>query len=266
MALPIMRTQKSKSIWALALGTCLSAQSALAGIIIDGTRVVYPAQSRDVTVQVNNTGDTPSLLQVWIDDGDAKQTPDESKAPFLVTPPISRVDPGSGQALRLFFTGTTAVPQDRESLFWLNVLDIPPVPLEQADKHASTSAEASDPKNYLQLAIRTRIKIFYRPSGLKGTANEAPTSLSWKQHADGRVLVSNPTPYHVTLTRTEALDEKGSKEILDKTGVLLAPSHQHTFTTNGPGGHVSRWKSVSFTFINDYGGVITRKTDLGSAE
>lgn len=51
-------------------------------IIIAGTRVVYPAQSRDVTVQVTNTGENPALLQTWMDDGDSKQTPDESKAPF----------------------------------------------------------------------------------------------------------------------------------------------------------------------------------------
>ncbi|MCD8467872.1 fimbria/pilus periplasmic chaperone [Xylella taiwanensis] len=264
MAHPIMRIQHSKSIWAFALSACLSTQSAFAGIIISGTRVVYPAQSRDVTVQVSNTGESPALLQVWMDDGNAKQTPDESKVPFLVTPPISRVEPGSGQALRLFFTGATTLPQDRESLFWLNVLEVPPAPLEHSGKSVPTSAEKSEPQNYLQLAFRSRIKVFYRPSGLKGTANEAPASLSWKLHSDGRVLVSNPTPYHVTLTRTEALDEKGSKEVIDKAGVLLAPGQQHTFQANTSGGHSSRWKSVSFTFINDYGGIVTQNIDLGS--
>lgn len=106
----------------------------------------------------------------------------------------------------------------------MNVLEVPPAPLEHSGKSVPTSAEKSEPQNYLQLAFRSRIKVFYRPSGLKGTANEAPASLSWKLHSDGRVLVSNPTPYHVTLTRTEALDEKGSKEVIDKAGVLLAPA------------------------------------------
>ncbi|AIC10966.1 fimbria/pilus periplasmic chaperone [Xylella fastidiosa subsp. morus] len=264
MVPPIMRTQQSKSIWVLALSTCLCAQSAFAGIIIAGTRVVYPAQSRDVTVQVTNTGENPALLQTWMDDGDSKQTPDESKAPFLVTPPISRVEPGSGQALRLFFTGTTTLPEDRESLFWLNVLEIPPTPLEHSDKNAPTSADKSDSQNYLQLAFRSRIKVFYRPSKLKGTANEAPASLSWKVNSNGQLLVSNPTPYHVTLTRTEALDDKGRKETIDKIGVLLTPGQEYTFKANKSDGLSSRWKSVSFTYINDYGGIKTLSSNLGS--
>ena len=71
---------------------------AAAGVIINGTRVIYPAQAREVTVQLVNTGDTPALVQAWVDSGNPDQTPETSTAPFVLTPPISRLEPGRGQS------------------------------------------------------------------------------------------------------------------------------------------------------------------------
>ncbi len=79
-------------------------------------------------------------------------------APFIVLPPIVRIEPGKGQSWRLVFNGSR-LPQDRESLFWFNLLDIPPEP-----KNGKTD-------NYLQLAIRSRIKLFYRPAGVAAGKN-----------------------------------------------------------------------------------------------
>ncbi len=95
----------------------------------------------------------PSLTQVWVDDGRVQNQPEKDAAPFIVLPPIVRIEPGKGQSWRLVFNGSR-LPQDRESLFWFNLLDIPPEP-----KNGKTD-------NYLQLAIRSRIKLFYRPAGV----------------------------------------------------------------------------------------------------
>ena len=72
-----------------------------AEIIIHGTRVIYPSNAREITLQVSNNGNKPALVQAWIDEGDAKSTPDQSQAPFMITPPISRVDGNKGQTLRI---------------------------------------------------------------------------------------------------------------------------------------------------------------------
>ena len=57
---------------------------------------------------------------------------------------------------------------DRQGVsFYLNVLDIPAKP-ENKD---SGSAEVNN--NYLQLAVRSRIKFFFRPDDLKITPNDA---------------------------------------------------------------------------------------------
>ena len=82
----------------LAAFTLPLCQNALAGVVVNGTRVIYPAQAREVTVQVDNVGDSPALVQARIDSGDANQTADTSDAPFVLTPPIARVEPGRSRA------------------------------------------------------------------------------------------------------------------------------------------------------------------------
>lgn len=126
--------------------------SADASMVIDGTRIIFPATKRDRRPG-HQYGETPSLTQVWVDDGRVQNQPEKDAAPFIVLPPIVRIEPGKGQSWRTVFNGSR-LPQDRESLFWFNLLDIPPEP-----KNGKTD-------NYLQLAIRSRIKLFYRPAGV----------------------------------------------------------------------------------------------------
>lgn len=110
-------------------------------------------------------GKEPSMVQVWIDRGDPNSRADTANAPFLVTPPLVRIDPNKGQAFRVVFTGAE-LPKDRESIFWFNLLDVPPLPKD---------ADA----NVMQVAYRSRIKLFYRPEGLAGNPVKAAESLTW---------------------------------------------------------------------------------------
>ena len=94
-------------------------------------------------------------MQSWIDTGDMNSQPNSAKAPFIILPPVARVDGGQSQALRIMYSGAP-LAADRESLYWLNVLDIPP------------ELSGTEGKNYLQFAVRSRLKLFFRPKGLKG--------------------------------------------------------------------------------------------------
>ena len=71
----------------------MAASAAQASVTIGGTRVVYPLDQREVTVKLTNDSNNPSLVQVWLDSGDANAKPDESRAPFVITPPIFRMNP-----------------------------------------------------------------------------------------------------------------------------------------------------------------------------
>src|SRR5580698_3626086 len=120
-----LRAHKIILLTFIATTSFTAAPYAAAGDVVDGTRVVYPAAKREVTINIRNPGDTPSLVQAWLDAGDPHAKPGESRVPFVMTPPLFRLDPTKGQSLRLVYTHD-ALPEDRESLFWLNVLDIPP--------------------------------------------------------------------------------------------------------------------------------------------
>ena len=150
----------------------LVCSQAMAGVVITGTRLVYPASQKEITVKLNNNGSKPALVQAWVDTGDVQSSPTSSKAPFLLSPPVSRIDPSKGQSLRLMFTGAS-LPANKESVFWFNILEIPP------------KAEGPVEMNVLQMAFRSRIKIFYRPDGLPGSPSDAPQQVQWKVIADG---------------------------------------------------------------------------------
>ena len=107
-------------------------------------------------------------------------------SPGAVVPPVMRLGPGRGQTLRILGADLGRLPRDRESLFWLNVLGLPP------------KAQAS--QGSVQLAYRTRIKLFYRPSGLAGSPAEAVSRLGWQGQAGGGLRVSNPGPFHISLS------------------------------------------------------------------
>ncbi len=229
---------------ALIAATCLSfAPHANAGVVIDGTRVVYPAAKREVTINISNSSSAPSLVQAWLDAGDPHARPGDSKVPFVLTPPLFRLDPTKVQSLRLVYTHDP-LPADRESLFWLNVLDIPP--------RAAANSEAP---NQLELAFRHRMKVFFRPAGLAGSAADAPGRLTWKLLAkDGKVVgiqASNPGPYHVSLTRVIATL---AGQPVTVQADMVDPFASRGFNLPAPVAANSGPVALEFWFVNDYGG------------
>jgi chaperone protein EcpD len=223
----------------------LHAAPALANVVITGTRVIFPAGEHEVTVKLANAGQQPALVQVWMDRGDPASTPDTANVPFALTPPLFRIDPDKGQTLRMTYT-QEPLPGDRESVFWLNVLDIPPAP-----------GKAAAGQNTLQFAVRSRLKVFFRPAGLRGSPEAAPGQVQWSlvpgTGKGGYTLQArNPSPYHVSLTEVAVLagsqrasnPAAGMIEPLGTLSIPLAGLHQPA-----PGEAVE----VDYTFMNDFG-------------
>lgn len=234
-----LRNLLAAPIAALALSCALPAN---ASVIVGGTRVVYRAADKEVTLKLTNEGQSPALTQAWVDAGTATPTPTSIEVPFTITPPIARIDPGKGQTLRILYTGEP-LPQDKESLFWLNVLEIPPKP--SADEAGVNS---------LQMAFRSRFKLFFRPAGLPGSATEAPAALRWELGSrDGKpvLLAHNPTPYHVSPVSVEVIAGEHLAKATDPD--MIAPGATATFhldsEVRNPAG-----ATVRVHCINDFGG------------
>ncbi len=220
-----------------------------ASVVIGGTRVVYQATDGEVTVKLSNSGQAPALTQVWLDDGDVRVDPSQLDLPFILTPPISRIEPEKSQTIRIAYTGEP-LPQDKEMLFWFNMLEVPPKP--KAEEAGA---------NYMQLAFRSRIKFFFRPSGLSGKPDDAPGQLIWKLGSDSgnHVLnVSNPTPYHVTIIEARVGDGDDAPRF--DNGDMIAPGGRIALRLSAEVSDGSG--KVGFTTLNDYGGPVKHEATL----
>ncbi|GMR28338.1 fimbrial chaperone [Stenotrophomonas sepilia] len=226
----------------------VSAFQTQAAVTMMGTRIVFPGDQSEVSVRLQNVGETPSLVQAWIDDGDVDAAPSASKVPFIVRPPMFRINGGKSQVIRIATAGAM-LPGDRESLFGFNVLDVPAQAAKQAGEGGAT----------LQLVVRTRVKMFYRPKGLsRAAAAKAPTQLQWQvttgPGAHG-LRVTNPTPYHVIVKKVAsagiAVDE-----------VVVAPLSHHTYALS-PQQHQALKESITFEYaVTDTGVVVAAQAPL----
>lgn len=228
----------------------MASSPAVAQVIVHGTRQIFPGDQREITVRVENVGQRASLVQAWTDAGDKQMAPEDADTPFLLRPPVFRLDGGKTQAMRLLFTGAD-LPKDRESIYYLNVLDIPPAP----------SPEEVATGNFLQFSLRTRIKLIYRPAGLDDVATAA-RRLQWtlQPDADGWSLkATNPTPYYVHFSRlgvrVQGIDHR-AKEV-----EMIAPLSSRVYAIEGLGARPDGG-TVQFAYLNDQGGEIAQSIPL----
>lgn len=240
-----------------ALTTLLNTVPAHAAVIIHGTRVIYPAEQQEVVVRLENKGDRPTLVQTWLDDGDTRATPATAQAPFIVTPPIFRIEPNKQHALRLRYNGETQ-PNDRESLFWLNVLEVQPQSAEHTER------------NLMELSFRTRLRVYFRPQGLPYAKPDAAAKLTWKLVPEGAgfaLEVNNPTPYFLSLGDI-ALTAKGSSERHTKSpnrevnDSLLFPFTPKRFALPTLRSRVAGAAKVEFIAISDFGSRVSHSANL----
>lgn len=246
----------NKPIRALAAALLISGcalSSAYANVIIGGTRVIFPAQDGEVTVRLTNQNATPALVEAWIDSGDEKSTPDKVNTPFLITPPLFRMEPNRDQSLRILFTHSEQpLPVDHESVFYLNVLEVPPRP----------SGPQFEGKNYMQLAIRSRLKLFYRPAGLAGDPLKAPSELRFKAVSDAgsvALMVHNPSPYYVTIGEI-TVNVGGTSHKVD-TG-MVAPLSDLRLAVPDLKQAPSAGSTIQYDCINDYGADVVLKGNV----
>jgi hypothetical protein len=71
-----VRNKLITALTAVALALCMV--GAHASVVINGTRVIYPSDEREVTVKLSNEGSLPALVQAWLDDGDPRALPQDS--------------------------------------------------------------------------------------------------------------------------------------------------------------------------------------------
>ncbi|HDL6961980.1 TPA: molecular chaperone [Yersinia enterocolitica] len=209
-----------------------------ASVVMSGNRIIYSAGEKEHSVQLTNNDNFPNAVQVWLDSGDAQSTPETGKAPFIVTPPFFRIEANAGQTLRLKYTGS-GLPTDRESVFYLNFLQVPPV--NKAEKN-----------NKMLVLMRNRIKVFYRPENIAGRVDPVSSALTFNVRQQGKNVVvtgKNPTGFYATIASGEVVG--GGKKLKMKSEMILPMSQAQWVIPNSS---VPSNAIVNFLLVNDFGG------------
>lgn len=201
--------------------------SSFAAIQLEATRVIYNSGSSSASLSLKNESDQNYMLQSWLENEDRSSN---APIPMQVIPPIMRIDAGKEATLRFIYAGH-GLPTNRESLFWINLQEIPP--------------EAKDP-NVLQIAVHSRLKLFYRPQGLNTTLDKEVQKLIWTQNGN-KLTVTNNGPMYISLNRLHLNKESAQDIYLD----MVSPFSTRAFTLPA---NTQLGSTVSFSYVNDYGG------------
>lgn len=222
--------------WSLLIGLMLSSSLLANNIVVTGTRFIYPEGDKEITVHMFNSADRPALSQVWLDEGDESVSPDNITTPFVISPPISKMEPKSGQVIRIKALSEQEIPKDRESIWWLNILDIP----------AIQKVSSNESKAILQMAVRSRFKFMYRPDGL-GDREKALEEL--RVEAKGNTArLYNPTPFYITIVKIARRNGKA----LNEDAIMIAPKMNETMQLKSA---LIAGDKIEIGHINDFGGM-----------
>lgn len=229
------------------LATALMLFTALANatVSLSNTRIIYNANSSSVTLPLNNNKQ-PAMMQIWVDSGDENSTPDNAQAPFIVFPPLFKMAANATQMVRVSYTGSAAA-QDRESVYYFNMVEIPYVDTKVKDK------------NKIVLSIKTRVKLFYRPANLTGDANSAPAQLQFSAHkttTGWEISATNPTPWYISSFNGQAMTSSGGKNF---PMAMIAPKSTVSWKVSGLN---SKPTAVKFTTVNDYGALVEQSASV----
>ncbi len=209
-------------------------QGANAAVGLDRTRVIFDGGKDATSVNItNNNTQLPYLAQGWIEDEEGNKI----TSPLIVLPPVQRLEPGKQSQVKVqALPAAKALPQDRETVFYFNLREIPP---------------RSDKANTLQIALQTRIKLFYRPQAIAPSQQDISTP--WQQkltltRQGDTYRVNNPTPYYVTLV--DARSSKDGKTIEGFEPLMIPPKGSETL------GPIAKALGATphLAYVNDYGG------------
>jgi len=218
----------------LVLALLALSDSAYAAVGLDRTRVIFDGGKEATSVNItNNNTQLPYLAQGWIEDESGKKI----TSPLIVLPPVQRLEPGKQSQVKVqALPAAKSLPQDRETVYYFNLREIPP---------------RSEKANTLQIALQTRIKLFYRPQAI--TPSQQDFSNPWQQkltltREGEHYKVNNPTPYYVTLV--DARSTKEGKTVAGFEPLMVPPKGALTLgpTIQALG------KTPCLAYVNDYGG------------
>ncbi|MEC6815082.1 fimbrial chaperone [Photobacterium toruni] len=185
---------------------CTFSHSAFAAFILNGTRFIYDEGRKNISIEISNESKETYGGQVWVEN---VLLPKDDVA-FVPMPSFFKVDGGKKQVVRIIKV-SDKLPQDKESIFWLNVQEIPPV--------------NKDKNNVMVVAVNTQVKLIYRPISIAKKRENAEAKM--KLVKEGKYYgLNNPTPYYFAITelKVDGKTIKLENELSHKLGMVSPKS------------------------------------------
>ncbi|HFW3091365.1 TPA: molecular chaperone [Salmonella enterica subsp. enterica serovar Reading] len=209
----------------------------ISGVTLGATRVIYPADKKGVTLRVDNTAGHPFLVKSAALGEDMQQ-----EAPFVVVPPLFRLDGGQHNVLTVTRTGGR-FPADREALNWLCVSFIPPKPDSVWDENKKGSVGKGNVSTIVQVVPGSCIKLLVRPLSVQGDSVDVADKVSWS--VSGKTITAtNPTPFYMNISQASF---NGKNLTMDKS--YIPPFSDEKYPL--PGNEIKG--TVKWSVIGDYG-------------
>lgn len=201
--------------------------SSHAAFVLNSTRYVFDEKRENISVQVDNQSTQEYGGQIWIENQDQ----DDKNVYFVPSPTFFKVADQHKQILRILKIND-ALPKDKESLFWINVQEIPKAPKDGA--------------NALSIALHTQVKMIYRPDILKDKRENAEKNIKLINDESSTVLF-NDSPYYFAVINVK---QNGKN-------VNLGDNVKNKIAVFSPFEKISLNKkltgNVSFVAFDDYG-------------
>ncbi len=227
----------SRAICAAAFfGGLVSTQAA---VVIEGTRIVYNESQREVNVKLGNVDEkVATLVQIWIDEDNIDATASSSGVPFILNPPLAKIGPGKKQQVRMVYIGENENLK-QEKLYWFNMLEVPP--------------KSNEPSS-LSFAVRTRVKLFFRPKAMNGMVPNAPETTVWR-------WTSTKEPFEIEAHNTSLFHMSMPSVFLEGTaspielsrGTMIAPNERVKFKVEGLSVPPDSAMKIRHSSLNDFG-------------
>jgi|AKYZ01.1.fsa_nt_gi P pilus assembly protein, chaperone PapD len=220
-----------KKIAALILFFSAFYSHAEGGITIGTTRVIYNEGKKQESVKIyNRNKDAQYLVQSWVTLTDKDS---EAIKAFITTPPIFALKSNSTGTVRVMALKTESLPNDRESVFYLNIKTIPAIQKKQ-DEEEKLSGR-------LIITTRSILKLFYRPKSISDPDHKKMYEKVTGAIENGKSYINNNTPYYITATKFSI----NGKEI-DQVKFIKPFSKEEIYK--------SPLNKIDFKIVNDFGG------------
>jgi P pilus assembly chaperone PapD len=184
-------------------GVLCAAVTSQAAVNLDRTRLIAYEADKSVSLMLTNQSKAlPYLAHAWVENAAGNK----DTSVFMALPPLQRLEPQANSQVKLVRQpGAAALPNDRESLFYFNVREVPPKTTQ---------------RNVMQLATQSRIKLFYRPAAIA----DLP-AIPWQERlqvtrSSRSLTLNNPTPYFITVGFAGNRNQPGMKAF---AGVMVPP-------------------------------------------